>query len=39
MTVPGADGSDQLAHGSGDMTLLIHMGREHEDEFAMDENR
>jgi len=36
MTVPGADGCDQLVDDGGDATLLIHKGKEMEDKFAKD---
>jgi len=36
MTVPGADGCDQLVDDGGDATLLIHKGREFELKFAAD---
>merc|ERR1712176_1629466 len=36
MTVPGADGCDQLVDDGGDATLLIHKGKEHEEKFAKD---
>merc|ERR1739844_790190 len=36
MTVPGADGCDQLVDDGGDATLLIHKGREFEEKFAKD---
>merc|ERR1711937_953058 len=36
MTVPGADGCDQLVDDGGDATLLMHKGRECEDKFEKD---
>merc|ERR1712038_920441 len=36
MTVPGADGCDQLVDDGGDATLLIHKGKEYEGKFAKD---
>merc|ERR1711948_110992 len=36
MTVPGADGCDQLVDDGGDATLLIHKGKEFEQKFAKD---
>merc|ERR1739844_43329 len=36
MTVPGADGCDQLVDDGGDATLLIHKGKEYETKFAKD---
>jgi len=36
MTVPGADGCDQLVDDGGDATLLIHKGKEWETKFAKD---
>jgi len=36
MTVPGADGCDQLVDDGGDATLLIHKGKEWEGKFATD---
>merc|ERR1712125_266081 len=36
LTVPGADGCDQLVDDGGDATLLIHKGRELEEKFAKD---
>jgi len=36
MTVPGADGCDQLVDDGGDATLLIHKGKEWEGKFAKD---
>merc|ERR1719456_603581 len=36
MTVPGADGCDQLVDDGGDATLLIHKGKEDEEKFAKD---
>merc|ERR1711972_418955 len=36
MTVPGADGCDQLVDDGGDATLLMHKGKEYEDKFAKD---
>merc|ERR1712232_765264 len=34
MTVPGADGCDQLVDDGGDATLLMHKGKEYEGKFA-----
>merc|ERR1719230_1344772 len=34
MTVPGADGCDQLVDDGGDATLLIHKGKEFEEKYA-----
>merc|ERR1719443_53937 len=34
MTWPGVDGCDQLVDDGGDATLLIHKGKEWEDEYA-----
>jgi len=36
MTVPGADGCDQLVDDGGDATLLMHKGKELEEKFAKD---
>merc|ERR1712161_74473 len=36
MTVPGADGCDQLVDDGGDATMLIHKGKEFEEKFAKD---
>jgi len=36
MTVPGADGCDQLVDDGGDATLLMHKGKEFEEKFAKD---
>merc|ERR1711920_1209400 len=36
MTIPGADGCDQLVDDGGDATLLIHKGKEFEEKFAKD---
>merc|ERR1712043_138387 len=36
MTVPGADGCDQLVDDGGDATLLMHKGKEYEGKFAKD---
>ncbi|CAE8604842.1 unnamed protein product [Polarella glacialis] len=36
MTVPGADGCDQLVDDGGDATILIHKGKEFEDKYAKD---
>jgi len=36
MLVPGADGCDQLIDDGGDATLLVHKGKESEDNFAKD---
>merc|ERR1712190_66509 len=36
MTVPGADGCDQLVDDGGDATLLIHKGKDFETKFAED---
>jgi len=36
MTVPGADGCDQLVDDGGDATLLIHKGKEFEAKYAKD---
>jgi len=38
MTVPGADGCDQLVDDGGDATLLIHKGREFEAKYAEDKS-
>jgi len=36
MTVPGADGCDQLVDDGGDATLLMHKGKELEEKYAKD---
>merc|ERR1711977_588690 len=36
LTIPGADGCDQLVDDGGDATLLMHKGRECEDKFEKD---
>merc|ERR1711970_430336 len=36
LTVPGADGCDQLVDDGGDATLLIHKGKEYEAAYAKD---
>merc|ERR1712107_525535 len=36
MTVPSADGCDQLIDDGGDATLLTHKGKEYEEKFAKD---
>merc|ERR1712183_1072896 len=36
LTIPGADGCDQLVDDGGDATLLIHKGREYEQKYAKD---
>merc|ERR1712004_163805 len=36
MTVPGADGCDQLVDDGGDATLLMHKGKEFEGKYAKD---
>merc|ERR1711978_343566 len=36
MTVPGADGCDQLVEDGGDATLLMHKGKHFETKFAKD---
>merc|ERR1712151_1167482 len=36
MTVPGADGCDQLEDDGGDATLLMHKGKEFEEKYAKD---
>merc|ERR1712242_295871 len=36
MTVPGADGCDQLVDDGGDATLLIHKGKDAEEAYAKD---
>merc|ERR1712113_220098 len=36
MTVPGADGCDQLVDDGGDATLLVHKGKHFEEKFAAD---
>merc|ERR1712165_656515 len=38
MTVPGADGCDQLVDDGGDATLLVHKGKEMEAKYAKDES-
>merc|ERR1712117_755387 len=38
MTVPGADGCDQLVDDGGDATLLIHKGKEMEAKYAKDKS-
>jgi len=38
MTVPGADGCDQLVDDGGDATLLIHKGLEFEKKYAKDKS-
>merc|ERR1712084_166033 len=38
MTVPGADGCDQLVDDGGDATLLIHKGKELEKKYAKDKS-
>jgi len=38
MTVPGADGCDQLVDDGGDATLLIHKGKELEAKYAKDKS-
>jgi len=38
MTVPGADGCDQLVDDGGDATLLIHKGKEFEGKYAKDKS-
>merc|ERR1712184_27431 len=38
MTVPGADGRDQLVDDGGDATLLIHKGKEFEAKYAKDKS-
>merc|ERR1711878_200440 len=38
MTVPGADGCDQLVDDGGDATLLIHKGKEFEAKYAKDKS-
>merc|ERR1712176_1199079 len=38
MTVPGADGCDQLVDDGGDATLLIHKGKEFEEKYAKDKS-
>jgi len=38
LTVPGADGCDQLVDDGGDATLLIHKGREFELQYAKDKS-
>jgi adenosylhomocysteinase len=36
LTIPGADGCDQLVDDGGDATLLIHKGKEFEEKFEKD---
>lgn len=36
MTVPGADGCDQLVDDGGDATLLVHKGKHYEELYAKD---
>jgi adenosylhomocysteinase len=36
LTVPGADGCDQLVDDGGDATLLIHKGKQWEEKYAKD---
>merc|ERR1711913_3386 len=38
MTVPGADGCDQLVDDGGDATMLIHKGKEYEEKYAKDKS-
>merc|ERR1712176_1404591 len=38
MTVPGADGCDQLVDDGGDATLLMHKGKEFETKYAKDKS-
>merc|ERR1712241_272249 len=38
MTVPGADGCDQLVDDGGDSTLLMHKGKEFEGKYAKDKS-
>merc|ERR1712044_103940 len=38
MSVPGADGCDQLVDDGGDATLLIHKGKEMEEKYAKDKS-
>merc|ERR1712025_580648 len=38
MTVPGADGCDQLVDDGGDATLLMHKGKEFEAKYAKDKS-
>merc|ERR1712013_162939 len=38
MTVPGADGCDQLGDDGGDATLLMHKGKELEAKYAKDKS-
>merc|ERR1711948_248720 len=38
MTVPGADGCDQLVDDGGDATLLVHKGKEFEAKYAKDKS-
>merc|ERR1712218_750821 len=38
MTVPGADGCDQLVDDGGDATLLMHKGKEMEAKYAKDKS-
>ncbi len=36
MTVPGADGTNQLGDVGSDATLLVHKGKNFEEKFARD---
>ena len=36
ITVPDADGSNELADGCGDATLRLHMGKESEGNFVQE---
>jgi len=38
MTVPGADGCDQLVDDGGDATMLVHKGKEFEAKYAKDKS-
>merc|ERR1712141_758134 len=38
MTVPGADGCDQIVDDGGDATMLIHKGEEFEEKYAKDKS-
>jgi len=38
MTVPGADGCDQLVDDGGDATMLVHKGKELEAKYAKDKS-
>merc|ERR1719160_2333821 len=38
LTVPGADGPDQIVDDGGDATMLIHKGREFEEKYAKDKS-